>query len=134
MNTDQMVDLINLLSKKRAESGLSVAELARRANVDVAAVWRLEQGMIAKPTPETLLAVGGVLGIPSIDLFAIVGWLPSHELPTLVPYLKAKYGPLPSEATQEIEACFATVARKFHLNGWGNQERSARGPAQPKES
>src|SRR6202051_1646512 len=60
MNTDQTVRLINLLSKKRAESGLSVAEVARRAHVAGGRVWRIEQGMIATPKAESLKAIGTV--------------------------------------------------------------------------
>jgi transcriptional regulator with XRE-family HTH domain len=110
MNADQTVQLINVLSKKRAESGLSVAEVARRANVDVAAVWRIEQGMIASPKAESLLAIGDVLGIPAVDLFTIVGWLPGDELPTLGPYLRAKYGQLPADAVERVEKYVTAVA------------------------
>lgn len=116
MNADQTVQLINLLSKKRAESGLSVAEVARRAHVDVAAVWRIEQGMIATPRAESLKAIGTVLGIPSIDLFTVVGWLQDDELPTLDVYLRAKYPGLPHESIRAIESHAADVAKKNGVN------------------
>jgi len=113
MTPEQTVQLISLLSKKRSETGLSVNEVARRADVDPATVWRIEQGMIPTPKAESLLAIGRVLGIPSVDLFAIVGWIPSDELPTIGPYLHAKYHQLPPEALQEIEAQFEAVAGKY---------------------
>ena len=71
--------------------------------------------MIASPKAESLKAIGKVLGIPSIDLFAIVGWIPSGELPSFGPYLRAKYGQLPDEAVQEIKAHFEAVARKYGI-------------------
>jgi transcriptional regulator with XRE-family HTH domain len=111
MNTEQTVRLINLLSAKRTESGLSVAEVARRAHVNVAAVWRIEQGMIATPRAESLIAIGRVLGIPSIDLFAIVGWLRSDDLPSIGPYLRAKYVDLPDVTAVEIESLIVTGRR-----------------------
>src|ERR1700739_1763744 len=63
MTPEQTVQLINLLAKKRAESDLSVNEVARRANVDVGTVWRIEQGKIPTPKAESLKAIGKVLGI-----------------------------------------------------------------------
>jgi transcriptional regulator with XRE-family HTH domain len=114
MNTDQTVRLINLLSKKRAESGLSVAEVARRSHVDVGTVWRIEQGMIATPKAESLKAIGTVLGIPPIDLFVIVGWISSGELPSLSTYLCAKYdAQLPAEAVSDVESHIEAVVDQY---------------------
>lgn len=110
MNTEQTVELINLLSRKRAECGLSVAEVARRAHVNVAAVWRIEQGMIATPRAESLIAIGSVLGIPSIDLFTIVGWVRASDLPSIRPYLRAKYGNIPEEKVAAVEEQLAGVS------------------------
>jgi transcriptional regulator with XRE-family HTH domain len=115
MTPEQTVQLITLLAKKRAEARLSVNEVARRAAVDPGTVWRIEQGMIPTPKAESLLAIGEVLGIPSSDLFAIVGWMPKKELPTIGPYLRAKYHRLPPEALQEIETHFETVARRYGI-------------------
>src|SRR5262249_23140381 len=44
MTPEQTVELINLLARKRAESGLSINEVARRAQVDPGTAWRIEQG------------------------------------------------------------------------------------------
>lgn len=104
MTPQQTVQLMNLLANKRKALSLSVAEVGQRAGVDGGTVWRIEQGMIASPKAESLQAIGNVLGIPSIDLYAIVGWIPSGELPSLGPYLRAKYPKLPEEALHEIEA------------------------------
>jgi transcriptional regulator with XRE-family HTH domain len=112
MNPDQTVQLINLLSKKREESALSVAEVARRAHLDVGAVWRIEQGMIASPRAESLIAIGGVLGIPSIDLFTIVGWLTPDELPSLRIYLRTKYRDLSDKAVADVERNVTAVVEQ----------------------
>lgn len=132
MNTDQTVQLINLLSKKRADSGLSVAEVARRAHVDVAAVWRIEQGIIANPKAESLKAIGRVLGIPSIDLFTIVGWLEHDELPTLDTYLHAKCPELPDEALRAIESHAAAIAKKYggSFDGCSSDEITREAPSE----
>ena len=116
MTPEQTVQLIGVLANKRRESNLSVNEVARRAEVDPGTVWRIEQGMIPTPKAESLNAIGKVLGIPSIDLFAIVGWIPSDELPSIGPYLRAKYGQLPAEAAQEIEKYFDATAYTYGVN------------------
>lgn len=115
MTPQQTVQLINLLSIKRNEVGLSINEVARRAGVDPGTVWRIEQGMIPTPKAESLKAIGEVLGIPTIDLFAIVGWVPSAELPSIGPYLHAKYPQLPDETLEDIEAYFYVAA---HISGF----------------
>jgi transcriptional regulator with XRE-family HTH domain len=126
MTPEQTVQLINVLANKRRESHLSVNEVARRAEVDPGTVWRIEQGMIPTPKAESLKAIGNVLGIPSTDLFAIVGWIPSDELPSIGPYLRAKYAQLSAEALQEVETYFETVAYTYGVNiNDGNRSRLA---------
>ena len=115
MTPQQTVQLINLLSKKRAEARLSINEVARRAGVDPGTVWRIEQGMIPTPKAESVKAIGKVLGIPAIDLFAVVGWIPSEELPSIGPYLNAKYRQLPPEALQDIETYVDALARRHGI-------------------
>jgi transcriptional regulator with XRE-family HTH domain len=116
MTPEQTVELINVLSKKRAEAGLGIREVARQAGVDAGTVLRIEQGMIPTPKAESLQAIGKVLGIRSIDLFAIVGWIPSDDLPSIGPYLRAKYRQLPPEALQEIKTHFEAVAHKYGVS------------------
>lgn len=116
MTPEQTTQLMSLLVNKRKSSGFSVAEVAQRAGVDRGTVWRFEQGMIASPKAENLQTIGNVLGIPSSDLYAIVGWIPSGELPSFRPYLGAKYGQLPTEAVEEITAHFEAVARRYGVS------------------
>jgi hypothetical protein len=44
-----------------------------------------------------------VLGLPISDLVVIADWLPADELPTLRPYLRAKYRDLDERAIADIE-------------------------------
>ena len=103
MTPDQTVKLINLLTGKRSELKLSVNEVARRAGVDTGTVWRIEQGMIAKPRVESLIAIAKVLGISPMQLFTTVGWLTADDLPDLGTYLNAKFADLPESAVEEAE-------------------------------
>lgn len=118
MTPEQTVKLINLLTKQRTELQLSVNEVARRANVDVGTVWRIEQGKIAKPHAESLIAIGNVLGINAMELFTTVGWLTATDLPTLGTYLHAKYTHLPDAVIRHIEHHFAEILHAYsHSTG-----------------
>jgi transcriptional regulator with XRE-family HTH domain len=103
MTPEQTVKLINLLKEKRGELRLSLNEVARRANVDVGTVWRIEQGMIARPRAESLIAIGNVLGLNAMELFTTVGWLTADDLPSLGAYLNAKFTYLPDAVIRHIE-------------------------------
>ncbi|MCX2932302.1 helix-turn-helix transcriptional regulator [Mycobacterium sp. CVI_P3] len=118
MTPEQTVKLINLLKEKRGELGLSVNEVARRADVDPGTVWRIEQGMIAKPRVESLIAMGGVLGINAMELFTTVGWLTADDLPSLGTYLSAKFTDLPDAVTRHIEHHVAKILHAYeHSTG-----------------
>ncbi|WP_421874703.1 helix-turn-helix domain-containing protein [Mycolicibacterium wolinskyi] len=103
MTPEQTVKLINLLTEKRGALHLSVNEVARQAGVDPGTVWRIEQGMIAKPRMESLVAIARVLDINTVDLFTAVGWLTGDDLPSLGTYLRAKFGHLSDAAISDIE-------------------------------
>ena len=117
MTPDEAQRLADLLRAKRQELRLTAREVARRANVDVGTVTRIEAGQILSPRPDNLIAIGEVLGIRAADLFATTDWLPSKELPTFRPYMRAKYRELPDEALSEMEAFLAQLADKYGVRG-----------------
>ncbi|MDO3037405.1 MULTISPECIES: helix-turn-helix domain-containing protein [Mycobacteroides] len=103
MTPEQTVKLIKLLKDKREKQRFSVNEVARRADVDPGTVWRIEQGMIAKPRVESLIAIGRVLGIGPMELFTTVGWLTADDLPDFGTYLNAKFEGISETAVEDIE-------------------------------
>lgn len=125
MTPEQKLRLITLLAKKRTESQLSANEVARRANIDPGTVSRIEQGMIPTPKAESLRAIGKVLGIPAIDLFTAVGWVPEDELPTLDVYFHAKYPGLPDEAVAAIASYAIAVVERYGVTNNGPSHTAA---------
>lgn len=117
MNSDEAQRLADLLRNARQAAGLTARAVARLAGVDVGTVTRIELGQIASPRPDSLRAIGEVLGIPTADLFAATDWLPREELPSFRPYLRTKYRELPPEAVAEIEALFDRLARDHGSDG-----------------
>ena len=69
----------------------------------VSSIVSLERGDILTPQPDTLKALAAALDMPVSDLFTVAGWLPAGELPTLKPYLRAKYRQLDEGAFADLE-------------------------------
>ena len=109
--TNDIARFGKLLQSRREALGLSVREAARRAEVDKGTVSRIEQGQIPNPRPENIKAIAQVLRIPVSDLFAVAGWMPKDELPTLRPYLRTKYN-LTAKEMKEIEEDFARITKE----------------------
>lgn len=119
MTPEQTIRLINLLKEKRAKLGLSVNEVARRAEVDPGTAWRIEQGIIAKPRVESLIAIGRVLDINAMELFTTVGWLTANDLPSLGTYLNAMYSELPKPVIGHIEHHVARILHAYEHSAGG---------------
>ncbi len=98
----QAQEIARLFRDRRAELGLSVRAVASQAGVSPSYVNVLEHAARLAPRPDLLKAVAEALEISSSDLFAIADWLPRRELPSLQPYLRAKYG-LGSRDAAEID-------------------------------
>jgi len=71
---------------------LSVRQLAAAAGVHLGTISGLEHATNLAPQPEILKAIAKALDLSMSDLFIIADWLPANELPSLQPYLRAKYG------------------------------------------
>jgi transcriptional regulator with XRE-family HTH domain len=109
MHTHGKQAIAHILRRKREALGLSATQVARRANLDPGTVTRIELGQINEPTPASLKAIAAVLDIPTSDLFVVADWIPRDELPSLLPYLRSKYGDLPEQVVAELEGLIDRV-------------------------
>ena len=119
--TDEVFDLPTVLRERRQALGLSAREVARRANVDVGTVTRLELGQIRSPRQDNLKAIAEVLDLSLSDVFAAADWVSHEQLPTFAPYLRTKYRDLPESALAELTKDFERLARKHGLTPDGPQ-------------
>jgi transcriptional regulator with XRE-family HTH domain len=122
MTDEERLQLAELLSATRVSKGLTAREVARRAGVDVGTVSLLERCKIAQPRVESVRAIAQVLGIPLADIYTMVHWLPRTELPSLKPYMRAKYGDLPDEAVEEVERFVTKLAEKHNRGPIDNED------------
>ncbi len=119
MNDDQAKTLGATLRIAREALGLSTRQLSERSGVDQAAVVRLENGTFTTPSPDKLARVTEALGLNLADVYTLAGYTVPSDLPSFKPYLRTKYGTLPQDEIDKIEAYAARLARKhgISLNG-----------------
>jgi len=112
----------------RAQCKQSVRGLAATASIDSGTVTRLEQGVIHAPSPDTLKQLATALDVPLADLFVMAGYIMPQELPSITPYVDAKYQHLPKHTRVEI----ATYCRQRASEcGESDGSMAQEGTAQP---
>jgi transcriptional regulator with XRE-family HTH domain len=104
------------IRRHRKQQKLTSRGLAERADIDIATVVRLEQGKYRTPRPKTLEGLSSALELPLADVFAMADYVLPYDLPTMTPYLKARYGFLPEEAISSLDAYFRTLLDKYGLD------------------
>src|SRR5690349_10191960 len=79
------------VKQARERARLSLRNLEAITGVSRPMLNRLERDLLDNPSPEVLHRVANALELDSDDLFAFVGYRPGEKLPSLAPYLRAKY-------------------------------------------
>ncbi|WP_300464826.1 helix-turn-helix transcriptional regulator [uncultured Nocardioides sp.] len=112
MNETERTALARAIRDRRQEMELSARELARRAGVDNATIVLLEQGKIPLPRVDTVRSITQVLNLPLADIYTTINWLPEDALPSLRPYMRAKYAELSEADLAEIERFVNVVSNR----------------------
>jgi len=115
------IELGMYVRRLREERGLSVRALAAKADVDSTWLSRLEHGAYHSPDPHLLKQLAWALDVTVADMYTAAGYPATPELPTLQPYLRAKYA-LPEEAAAEVQAYFDFINARYTKEG-GNHEQ-----------
>jgi transcriptional regulator with XRE-family HTH domain len=122
----QARQLGQVIRQHREARGLGVRGLEAASGVNVSSIVSLERGDILTPQPDTLKALAAALDVAVSDLFTVAGWLPAGELPTLKPYLRAKYRQLDERSIADLERYAEQLAKKH--GGTGPVEREDEQP------
>jgi transcriptional regulator with XRE-family HTH domain len=122
LTAEQAMQLAGILRSRRTALGLSLRDVAASAGFNVATVFQLEAGTNLSPLPDTLRAIAEALRLNVSDIYTIAEWLPAGELPTLRPYLRAKYRGLDEQAIADIEAYANRRAQRHGGTGPLNRE------------
>jgi len=120
------INLGMYVRRLREERGLSNRKLAAMADVDSTWLSRLEHGVYHSPDPHLLAQVAEALNVTTADMLTVAGYPATDELPTLRPYLRAKYA-LPDEAVAELQTYFDFINARYPKEGGNHdQDRSHR--------
>ena len=96
--------------------GWSARELAERSGVPDSTIVRIESGFIASPRPDKLSKIARALGLSLAEVYSHAEYSVPEGLPTLRPYLRAKYRDLPPEAAEQIQAYAERLAKRHGVN------------------
>lgn len=101
-----------LIRQTRIDRKMTIRELARRSQVPRSTILRLEQGAIARPRLDLVAPIVFTLDMPSADIVAVLGHSADHDLPSIEPYLQARYHHLPPALVTEVRHYLEAVAKR----------------------
>lgn len=104
------------IRNRRESLGISQRQLARLVGTRDSTINRLEAGTFSAPRPDKLTRIAESLHLDLADVFAMVGYTVPRELPTPLPYFRAKYPDLSQEAIDEIETNLRAVPRRHGVD------------------
>ena len=83
MDAESAASFGTALREYRRAAGLSQRDLAERTGLDFSYISKLENGRLPPPAADTVVAICGVLGVPSEELLALTGKIPSEVQQTV---------------------------------------------------
>jgi transcriptional regulator with XRE-family HTH domain len=122
MTNEERQQLAGMLRQAREQLGFTAREVGRRAGVDVGVITKLERCEIGQPRVENVRAIAQALHLPLADIYAMLHWLPSEELPALRPYMRAKYGDLTDADVAEVERFIDALEQRHGTGPIGNED------------
>lgn len=121
MTEEQAQQLGAYVRDIRKAHGASIRGLAAQAGVDSGGLARLEHGNAGMPRPDTLYSIAKALEIPLADMFILAGYTMPEDLPSVGPYLRAKYACLSKKETLAITTIIEGLAA-VHASGHGSEK------------
>lgn len=121
MDQDKAIAFGEHIKQLREHKKLSVRGLAAKAGVDDGALSRIENGK-RLPQAGTLKALASALDVPLADLFVAAGHIIPYDLPSITPYLRARYGQLPEEAIASLDSYLKQLIDEHGLDPNGPRD------------
>lgn len=101
------------LEQGRHDAGLSLRRLAAASGVHMSAIRRLLNDEVESPSAEHLQQLARALELNEEDVLAFIGVTPPHGLPSVAPYLRAKYQ-LDGDALTEAVEQLSSIIDKYN--------------------
>lgn len=110
------VTLGTFVCQARERAGLSLRNLEAITGIPRMKLNRLERDLKIENNADVLQRVAEALELDSDDLFALAGYRPSEKLPSLTPYLRARYH-LPPKALAAASEALRDILDKYDRTG-----------------
>lgn len=104
MNQEQARRLGRYIRRLRRARKLAASRLAPSVGVDASQILRLERGEVSAPQAALLTRIADYFEIPISDLFVLAGYPVDSSLPSIEPYLRARYPTLSERAIRRAVA------------------------------
>jgi transcriptional regulator with XRE-family HTH domain len=129
----------SFLKARRQAKGWSTHRLAEESGQTQATVVRYEQGEFASPSPERLSQLADALSVPVTEVLSMAGYPASRALPSVGPYLRAKYHDLSDDALDLLSRDVQRVLAKHGIDpndgpAAGEDEQPERSAAKARRS
>ncbi len=99
---------------RRESLNLGYYEAAKLSDLNHTFWRKLEDGQYEAPSPKSLEAIANTLKVPIEDLYALAGYDLPVRLPSLTPYLRARYH-LPHKAVVDLERYFELLRSYYNI-------------------
>ena len=117
MSPEQAQKFAAIIKKRRVELGFSIRQLASVSGLQFATVVGLENATILAPQPDTLAALFFFIDMWLSEIYTVAGLLPAGELPSLRPYMRAKYRDLDERAIADLERYAEQILKRHGAAG-----------------
>jgi transcriptional regulator with XRE-family HTH domain len=115
-HSEQASSLGSLLKADREKAQLSLTAYAASIGISRTYLSRLERGVYQRPSPRIVAQIARNRNLCMSDLFALCGYLFPDDLPSFMPYVRAKCQGWPEEAIKELVDCYLYVKYKHSLD------------------
>lgn len=116
MNQEQARQLGDYLREARISRGLSQRRLAKISGLNQSTVVRIEDGQFLAPTAAKLRALAEALDLNLTDVWNLAGYGLDAELPSPMPFLRAKYSDLPDKELNALTEDVAHILRQHGID------------------
>lgn len=91
-----------VIRRRRADQGMTIAQLAERSGLSVGQIHKLENDKVQKVNPAHLALLAEPLDIPVYRLWAVAGFRTPQELSDLTEDFEEKLAQLPRAALERL--------------------------------
>lgn len=124
MDQEQARRLGDYFRQRRESLGLSQRRLAAISGLNQPTVVRIEDGQFLAPGPDKLKALASALDLNPTDVWSLAGYAFDTDLPSPLPFLRAKYRDLTDD---QLDALTSDVASILERHGIDPYDRPAPG-------